>query len=558
MRINNNISAMNTYRQMTNASNASAKSMEKLSTGLRINRAADDAAGLAISEKMRAQIRGLDQAAKNSQDGISMIQTSEGAMGETQNILQRMRELAVQSSNGTNTDEERKALDTEMNQLREEIDGIASRTEFNGKKLLDGSLTSSGAAAGTNTTNGSTILTQTKAAVESSKDFATGTNGSAINFATADSIKIDSVTVSVNWEQKLSDYEKTLVKGDYDTSGTGTQMDATQEAAIKSAIERVINESISEHNAANGTNVGQVKLYEAADSAAAGDSVLYLESSTAGDKSEINFSSSSATGVLKTFFGTGVSDTGQNQIIENIAATDKLSFEINGVRLQTGVLTGANAGDNASTVATDIQAKLRTAIDQYNNDAGLSAGMEGFIDDQKVFVEAKDGRFTVKSDSGSVGFIEQEGSKTVANLGLTRAQTDSAGNGGVTFQVGSNRGQTITFGVGDMRTTTLGIANISLKSQAGASQAMETIDKALKSVSSERAKLGAIQNRLEYSINNLNTTSENLTSAESRIRDVDMAKEVMTNSKNSILAQAAQAMLAQANQQPQGVLQLLR
>lgn len=269
MRINHNIAALNTYRQLTAGTNAASKNMEKLSSGLRINRAGDDAAGLAISEKMRGQIRGLEMAAKNSQDAISLIQTAEGALNETHAILQRMRELAVQGANDTNTTADRNQIQQELNQLLSEINRIATTTQFNTKNLLDGSFTG-------------------------------------------------------------------------------------------------------------------------------------------------------------------------------------------------------------------------------------------------------------------------------------------------TFQVGANDGQVIALSITAMNTTGLGIGSISVDSNANASAAMSLIDAAIAKVSTERSKLGAYQNRLEHTINNLQTSAENLTAAESRIRDVDMAKEMMEFTKNNILTQAAQAMLAQANQQPQSVLQLLR
>lgn len=296
MIINHNIAAMNTHRQLgANTANTN-KSIEKLSSGLRINRAGDDAAGLAISEKMRGQIRGLDMASKNAQDGISLIQTAEGALNETHSILQRMRELAVQSANDTNTTSDRGELQKEVDELAKEITRIANTTEFNTKKLLDGSAAS----------------------------------------------------------------------------------------------------------------------------------------------------------------GSGVT-----------SAAD-LTFHI-----------GANAGQNISLTITAMDA------------ATLGVGATG-----------------------------------AASATGTTAATTSGG--------------------------------ISISTATDANAAITTINKAIETVSAERSKLGAYQNRLDHTINNLGTTSENLSAAESRIRDVDMAKEMMSQTKNNILAQAAQAMLAQANQQPQGVLQLLR
>jgi flagellin len=301
MIINHNISALNTHRQLSSATNAQSKSMEKLASGMRINRAGDDAAGLAISEKMRGQIRGLDQASRNSQDAISLIQTAEGALNETTDILQRMRELATQASTDTNTTNDRGEIQKEMDSLTSEINRIGNTTEFNTQKLLNGS-----------------------------KDTA--------------------------------------------TAGTGLQ------------------------------------------------------------------------------------------------------FQI-----------GAN-------------------------------------ENQSLTLEIKDMRASA--------------------LGLTGTAGDA--------------GFTAADGVSDGTNSTASEAGLDVSSASTASAAITKIQTAIDKVSAERSKLGANQNRLEHTINNLGTSSENLSAAESRVRDTDMAKTMMEQTKNSLLAQASQAMLAQANQQPQGVLQLLR
>jgi len=542
MRINHNIAALNTHRQLNSASTQQSKSMEKLASGLRINRAGDDAAGLAISEKMRAQIRGLDQASSNAQDGISLIQTAEGALNETHSILQRVRELADQSANGTNTTDDRKAIQDEVKQLKEEIDRIGNTTEFNTQKLLNGSLKSAGATIGSDSTTGSNVLNQTAAKLTGVTDF-DGVTGPT-DLTTKDTIKIDNVEIKVDWDKGLTDAEKTLVKGDYGT----TAMSDSQKSDIKNALNRVLNDAITAHNSANGTSVSEAKIYEAGGK-------LVLESGSNGQTSNVDLTNAT---VLATFVDSaGATNSGQDQLAKAIPA-EQLSFEINGVKLQTAALTTAAANSDATTAATDIQTKMRAAVDTYNTSAGLTKGMEGFIDSANLFVEAKDGHFSITSTNGPVTFNESEGSSLVKDLGLTKAQTEASGNGGMTFQIGANKGQTITFGVNDMRSAALGIAGVDVSTQAGASNALESLDKAIKTVSSERSKLGAVQNRLEHTINNLNTSSENLTAAESRIRDVDMAKEMMNQTKNSILSQAAQAMLAQANQQPQGVLQLLR
>ncbi len=344
MRINHNIAALNTHRQLAGNQSATQNSLEKLSSGLRINKAGDDAAGLAISEKMRGQIRGLDQAQSNAQDGISLIQTAEGAMNETHSILQRMRELAVQSSNDTNTDADRAELQKEVNQLSEELTRIADDTEFNTQKLLDGNF-------------------EGKFHIGANED--------------------QNISLSIN----AVDAETLKVGQDFVTSGTGS------------------GSTITVNTSSGGTVSGSYY---------AKDAVIVSGASGAAD----------------------------------VTATEAGYYDASG---------------NQLLIASEA----------------LASGTEG-------------------------------------------------------------------------------VKGIDISSQSGANSAIDTINSAIETVSAERSKLGAYQNRLEHTINNLGTSSENLTAAESRIRDVDMAKEMMAFTKNNILSQAAQSMLAQANQQPQGVLQLLQ
>ncbi|MEH6937379.1 flagellin [Bacillus sp. JJ664] len=552
MRINHNIAALNTHRQLTSASNAQGKSMEKLSSGLRINRAGDDAAGLAISEKMRAQVRGLDQAKSNAQDGISLIQTAEGALNETHDILQRMRELSDQSANGTNTNDDRKAIQDEVKQLKDEIDRIGNTTEFNTQKLLNGNLKSAaGAVTGSNVTTSAVV-----GKLDAGK--MTSANNLAQNLSTTtfekDTFNIDGHSVDVNWDTLLTQAEKDQIKSISATSG------AAQQNAVKDLLVSKMNEAIDTYNSSNpaGATVQHISGYLTGGK-------LVLQSGTEGTDSKVTLATAGAAtsvGALAMSDAAGLksaaANTGTNMYNSSaVVAGDKFNMQINGIDLEiTGV--AAAATDDMDTVAASLQAAIKTAVDNYNAlNPGLASGDKGFIEEIKV-TASKDGRLVIGSESGAVKFTDNEGTTTAKSLGITEAQTDSAGGGGMTFQIGANKGQTISFGISDMRTSALAISGLDVSTSAGAQAGLESLDKAIKSVSSERAKLGAIQNRLEHTINNLGTSSENLTAAESRIRDVDMAKEMMSQTKNSILSQAAQAMLAQANQQPQGVLQLLR
>ncbi|MGN7415161.1 flagellin N-terminal helical domain-containing protein [Paenibacillus sp. SAF-068] len=546
MIINHNITALNTHRQLSTNSAATSKNIEKLSSGLRINRAGDDAAGLAISEKMRGQIRGLDMASKNAQDGISLIQTAEGALSETHSILQRVRELSVQSANGTNTEEDRKALQDEVKQLKSEIDRIGDTTEFNTKKLLNGALKTSGATVGLDSTTGTVIGKQTAAV-------ATGTavmNGATALVATPDfvseKIKIDGTDITVDWQNLSTEEQNTI------TAGTGSGATSTSMKAAADLIVSKINEAIDK----SGANVAHISGYVSGDK-------LVLESGSTGVNSQIQ-TASATTSIAGKFLGTdGAAATNKGTSVYNgttVTAASKFNFTIGDTKLQaeTGAADIENGTTTMADAATALETAINDAIEKANDAAGATAdGDFGFIKDVKVNA-LEDGRFEIISESGPIKLEDLTGSTVIKDLGLSAAQTDASSNGGVTFQIGANKGQSITFGVNDMRSTALGISGVDISTTAGASNAITSLDKAISSVSSERAKLGAVQNRLEHTINNLNTSSENLTAAESRVRDVDMAKEMMEQTKNNILAQAAQAMLAQANQQPQGVLQLLR
>lgn len=544
MRINHNIQALNTHRQLTFNNTMAGKSLEKLSSGFRINRAGDDAAGLAISEKMRAQIRGLDMAAKNAQDGISLIQTAEGALSEVHAILQRMRELADQSANGTNTADDRAALQEEIQQLKDEIDRIGNTTEFNTMKLLNGNLKNSGSInVDINTTTGAAVAKLTGGSIKTSGTFGTLASGSASlgasNFI-AETIRIDGVEITIDW-QNLTTEEQDILKG---VTSTST---ATQNAAKDLVIQK-INEAID----ASGKNVAHVTGY------VDGSGKLVIESGSKGINSKIELVTTGAVlngGLL----GSGSATDGTtNYNGPAVAAGSEFDINIDGLLLKVSLSGAINTSTTTmASGAAILQQSINSAIAAYNALTGKQSGEDGYIEDVKVNV-SEDGRFIVTNENGPITFHDHVGNTIVSDLGLSAAQTEATASGGVTFQIGANRGQTLSFGIGDMRSTALGVNSIDISTATGASQALDKLDNAIKVVSQQRSKMGAVQNRLEHTINNLQTASENLTAAESRIRDVDMAKEMMEFTKSNILTQAAQAMLAQANQQPQGVLQLLR
>ncbi|WP_323134876.1 flagellin [Clostridium sp. LQ25] len=556
MIINHNMGAINAQRNMGINSSAASKSMEKLSSGLRINRAGDDAAGLSISEKMRAQIRGLNQASTNAEDGISMIQTTEGALNETHSILQRMRELSVQASNGTNTDDDRTAIQEEIKQLTDEIDRIGNDTEFNTMKLIDGSMSAEKVAGTKNAAVIGTAVGKEAAATVTAGTFTPGKTTSYTG--TADqSITIDGAKITFS----ISKAELVAASGN---SG----------ADMAKLLETKINDSIKEYNTKNGTEVADVSV-----SATGGN--VSIESGSVGGTSTIEIGVG-ATGTTNFWeavgftAGTNVSKEGKEGVFTEVGAASikaaqsvsgdaaKFSFEIDGKTIAidlssatagTNNFTGATdaaKGDDMSTLAEKLQQDLNKAIENYNK----TVPTEEQVKDVKVSV--KDGAFVVESGSdkekSSISFGNSEAEQL---LGLANTSSKTQG-GGVEFQIGANEGQTIKVTIDDMRAEALGISKLDLADQTTAKEATTTIDNAIKKVSAQRANLGAVQNRLEHTINNLGTSSENLTSAESRIRDTDMAAEMSEYSKNNILQQAAQAMLAQAKSAPQQVLQLLQ
>lgn len=553
MRINTNISAMNAHRQLGIANTRGASSMERLSSGLRINRAGDDAAGLSISEKMRAQVRGLNQGARNAQDGISLIQTAESALNETHDILQRVRELAAQSASGTNTPEDRAAMQGEVAQLKSEIDRIGNTTEFNTKTLLNGSLQAAGAAVGQDTTTGAIVGRQAAAVLGGTASMA-GTGVVGTDF-TAETLTVDGVSITVNW-QNLTTAERDTIQ-----VGTATGASLGQMNAAKDLIVNTLNQAINE----SGQNVAPITGHVGVgtDPDGAGPllpptTALVLTSGSEGVNSAIR--TAATTQVLGKVMGTaGTTGATGTSVYNGLTVASGTSFFANIGDVQFNVTTTAaiTAGTTSMRdAATTLQTNINTAIAAYNTSAGATAGTPGFIENVRVNALA-DGRFEVISESGPISFSDRLGGSAVRDLGLTQAQSEAAGSGGMTLQIGANRGQSMTFGIKDMRTAALGIANVDVSSQAGASNSISSLDGAIRSVSEQRSSLGAVQNRLEHTIRNLDTSKENLQASEARIRDVDMAAEMMEFTKNNILQQAATAMLAQANMAPQAVLQLL-
>ena len=610
MIINHNLGAINAQRNMGINSNAAAKNMEKLSSGLKINRAGDNAAGLSISEKMRAQIRGLDQASTNSEDGISMIQTAEGALNETHSILQRMRELAVQAGNDTNADTDRDAIQSEINQLTSEINRIGNTTEFNTQKLLNGDKASaakeitSGVAG-----NSSTLTTITSTAGVAAAASVLGKTSYEIDiskFASGDSIsvggtvfKFDSVD-GTSSDKKFSTLEglaeeinentavntkvkASVVDGKLVLENKAADPDATAQAVktkIKNAAGVSVETTVTSNTEVVGKNeVAETKgVYRIKGQLKAGaieidGNKLVIKGNTQDELFKDLRDKIAANAQLneKYTVGTYADGNGELKLTQKANFGSSVAPEVSGV-------TARAAEYEVELGKTDITIDGKTFKftttpanqTQYKDAQTLSNAINADVDlKDKYTASVRNGKLVLTQNSG----YESETAPKIEGLKDTS----------VKLQIGANENQSMSIEIGDMRAKALGLVSDTAKenftssatvtdgtnsenveyaldvtSYDTAKSAITTIEAALEKVSTQRSSLGAYQNRLEHTINNLDNSSENLTSAESRIRDTDMAAEMSEYSKNNILQQASQAMLAQAKSQPQQVLQLLQ
>ena len=541
MIVQHNMTAMNTNRQLGVASKQLTSSTEKLSSGYRINRAADDAAGLAISEKMRSQIRGLNQASSNAQDGISLIQTAEGALQESHSILQRMRELVVQAANGTETDDDRGNIQDEVSQLQSELDRISTDTEFNTMKLLDGSL------------DGSADVTS------AGPKF--GIYSTALQaFITSDvkTVKVIAAsTATSGGESAIWNDDGTELTLNLAASTTYTQ------AEIDDLIKNAKQEDSSASNAPAEVKV--VFNNGVLTSATEGQKIEAKETVVGTKAATANAVALAATGG---FVGADKISIKSNKYGNDCNVKITVKFDAVAGEEKAAVADGGAAvyDSNGSLKTTaSYTLSLSTGVEYTESDIEKYLAAAGFSADVTFSGENPDEPNTLfvvtPADVDGVE-IQLEGGTglgdTDAFLGQKNYDVQSGGEG-VTLQVGANSGQTISFGIGNMGSVSLGVdsTKVDASTQDKASDSIECIDDAIGTVSKQRSLLGAIQNRLEHTISNLDNTSENLQSAESSIRDVDMAEEMVTYSKYNIIQQAAQSMLAQANQSNQGVLNLL-
>ncbi|MCI8561302.1 MAG: flagellin [Dorea sp.] len=565
MRIQHNIAALSSYRNLTNNNSAVSKNLEKLSSGYRINRAGDDAAGLAISEKMRAQITGLKTAQKNANDGISLIQTAEGALTEVHSMLNRMVELASQSANGTYQDEDRANLQAEVKALQDEINRISEGTNFNGINLLDGSLGGKVSAVGMTDMAGNLTIKAdgqlgkapqaaiysfdlSQVSIQSTKaggTIKTFTVGGQDLFKTgADKTVSSSSPVSgVNLAGKIKT-EIEIDKVKYDVKVTGTKVTLTAQKPADAPSTTKLNVVLEATNATvnNGEQIAVTVEQEGigpANQRMYGQAEFALDTTIVKDGGALKIGDTTYTFAV----GKNSSFKGGSNVID---LTDMTATSSNLVGIAAGRLTAAAKNNKNFYVGTDYdKATGKTMIRVTEKEGGVDYEVNNLAGD--------DG----KGANGSVGTVNANSTHW---RNLIQKGVASISGSNLTLQIGdtSDDFNQLKVAVGDMSASALGISGIDISTQAGATDAINKVKAAINSVSSTRGDLGALQNRLEHTINNLSVTTENMTAAESRIRDVDMAEEMMAYTKNNILVQASQAMLAQANQIPQGVLQLLQ
>ena len=498
MVVQHNLQAMNSNRMLGITQGTLSKSTEKLSSGYKINRAADNAAGLAISEKMRKQIRGLTQASANAEDGISSVQTAEGALTEVHDMLQRMNELAVQAANGTNSEDDRAYIQDEIDQLTQEIDRVAETTKFNETYLLKGDNS-----------------------VEKTYSYAytmgTSTSAKAEFSSTADA---NGVTVTVS----------------FSTMGTATSPSVADQNALAKALKNqglTITTSTVKVTGADGTTTDQVKVS------------IQLNGSDAKSNFSIVGSGTVASGATTASF-TVINS--QGKVVGNITVN----------------LTDVKAGLSSNITATTVSAagSALEAYAYYDKDGNKIAA--NGLKDYFTSMDVGEGDTATISTSGradSKKVYDALGNEIGLDASKVKAAKDQIGALNLKFHVGADGtdNNKISINIQALTAKGLGINGLKVNGENGdkATDAISVISEAIKIVSTQRSALGAVQNRLEHTINNLDNIVENTTSAESAIRDTDMADEMVRYSNNNILSQAGQSMLAQANQSNQGVLSLL-
>ena len=632
MVVQHNMQAANANRMLNVTTGQQAKSTEKLSSGYRINRAADDAAGLTISEKMRKQIRGLDRASTNAEDGVSAVQTAEGALTEVHSMLQRMNELATQASNGTNSESDRSAIQDEIDQLTTEIDRVAETTKFNETYLLKGdengtkteTLNAHDAGLkGKLTDNGDTATFE----IELKKGNTVSIAGKDYTIADAtdedkNELSADEAAVKIKDALKAANdigatASKSAVTSSVQKQVVKAMTDPEAKFTAKSAMVAfdATNKTFKNINANDDISAyvhdNNFKLYKGGlntanlatgDKAKTGLLVVHEDATSSGVDQVIEKGAAvTVSGGIKTVTG-GVATADTNyKIYEEINlvadtttdaaheayaklqddATTKTSFDIKFEGLGTDTATAEKIAEGQNALKTELS-NIKYTFDGTNGAFSHNFGADSKLDIDHNGVVSYDGtKIATITASAQAGQTQAAGTAAIALNGdfvnaesvtkdgsdkytftITKGTTASAKDLSFNLHVGADADMTnkINVNIEAMNTENLGLKGLNVKDDSGiaATYAIDAIADAISKVSEQRSSLGAVQNRLEHTISNVDNVVENTTSAESRIRDTDMASEMVNYSKNNILAQAGQSMLAQANQSNQGVLSLLQ
>ena len=507
MRINTNISAITANNQLTKAQRALDRSLTRLSSGYKLNNASDDPAGMAISDKMRAQIKGLNQATLNAQDGISVIQTSEGAINEIQSMLSRMKELSVQAANDVNSDEERDAIQTEVDQLNTEIDRISKDTDFNTKNLIDGNL-------------GRRVYSNTRGVnqLECSDNIESGTYG----------IKV------------TQDARQAIVTGGTMAGGTfesgsitmnGYQVDVDSTDTLDSIVTKLMDVAdkiggsvfvTNDTTNTSGTNA-ETAGYTVAANVTAGTGKLVFMTDGYGTQQSMTVKCSNAS--LAAALGISAAATDDGIKAEGLDVKAEFATDASGNRV------GFADTAKLSTSGTQITVK------DLNNKT-FTMDVPGNV----AKTQFNDSGITAVAKNNTSATIEQE----VTDMGT------------MNIHVGANANQLVEISIPEITAYTLGVDTVNVMTNETASRSIDAIDKATLKLSSIRAKLGSYENRLDHTTSNLGTSNENLTAALSRMIDTDMADEMTQYTQQSVLVQAGTSVLSQANARPETVLQLLQ
>lgn len=505
MRINHNISALKINNILAKNNTNLDKSLERLSSGYRINCAADDAAGLAISEKMKTQIAGLNQASRNASDGISVIQTAEGALIEVEEMLQRMRELSVQAANGSYTDEDRSTLQDEVSQLMQEINRVSETTEFNKKTLLNGTL--------------------------DRRSYSSEADVSLVSLS--DNVDVKSYSLNIGDHATQASLHKNITSSLAPSDGQIYINDQTIDITAGDSLDDILTKI----NLGTGSDIYVGYSNDTADATELGGYEIISPAEAAADPSHA-------------FITIVNQDYGKDSKLDVSCSNADLALML-GISPAGDKSTGTDAsvalyyyGEGDGSGGTDLNSDGEITPDE------IPYGESGFLKTASVSV---DGDYVTVRDRDNFEMVFR-----VANNYMGDVTVSVLDAGPMTLQIGANEGQTMEVRIPKVDTISLKISTADISTRTGAEEAITLFDNAVIQVSSIRAKLGAYENRLDHAINSLDTSAENLTEALSRIEDTDMASEMATYTQLQVLVQAATSMLSQANERPQNILNLLQ